>query len=701
MKDKRRKYDLSYFIKDGGKPIDTSPSVNASEMNSEEMKRRNNNLNRELREMENPEEENARNNSFVNQERNNAAQPANQVNNSNNDNNENKGNSREPFTKPKNEEEVVAEESSREPEPEINAVIPASEESSREAQIKAEIAESESRLGTLMREFSLESHRNRPEFDTTRANINSPGAAAMNRAFDVNNKRREAREKAELKKERDARRLEKAGEGVEANTAIETKKVQGQSASEKTPSLKNRANRFFRLIATSIRPSDLSSNDLYQFSQNLLNYIEWARINLLTKEQRSEFANLRPEQLLTRLPINLRELFQRIRSERNRLRSEILRLNSISPPVLPASASASVSAPSPASASVPAPSLAPSPASVPSPSPASASVAVPSPASASVSASASASASASEQNIMGPPIWVNVKGRTSPPNNGFNVSKLKIKDEDKEKIKPSSIKIKKMSPENIQKKINENAKKLSNQANMSKEVHTQKILRNRNKFITEISEKLNKFKNWDKSEYIKFQLSELQDETDTQKIIRIIQELEFLLKEKEFQNIHLNKSYKNKDQFISKIRAELEKLKKLKKLKFTDEETEQIEELIEKINSLKEGNSFEIIELMDNLKKIIDEKKEELNKKWLENTSNILESSKDGLLRLKSLTIPRLLKKLNKTPPDQEEEIEELTSLITKLKDKELKDKELKYEELRKNLKNMNNAKKVNEEYKN
>lgn len=69
--------------------------------------------------------------------------------------------------------------------------------------------------------------------------------------------------------------------------------------------------------------------------------------------------------------------------------------------------------------------------------------------------------------------------------------------------------------------------------------------------------------------------------------------------------------------------------------------------------------------------------------------SKILESSKDRLSRLKGLTIPRLLKELNKTPPDQIEEIEKLTSLITELKDKEPidkeLDKELKYEELLKN----------------
>jgi len=360
MKDKRRKYDLSYFMKYRGGAKDTSPSVNASELNSEEIKRRNNNLNRELREMENPEE-NARNNSFVYQEGNNTSQPANQVNNSNNDNNENKGNSRETFTEPKNEEEVVSEEPSREQE--INAEVTDSEEPStepeiqesedlsrepeiqesedlsRQAQINAEIAASENRLDTLMQQFSLESRRNRPDFDTTLANINSPGAAAMNRAFEVNNKRRQEQEKAELKKEREVRRREKE-EGVEANTAIEKKRVQGQSASQKAPTKEERADRFFYLITTSTRPHTLSSNQLYQFSQNPLNYIEWARRELLTPSHRTEFRNMSTEQLLTRLPRNLQILFEQIRSERNRLislqkSSEILRLRPISAPVLP------------------------------------------------------------------------------------------------------------------------------------------------------------------------------------------------------------------------------------------------------------------------------------------------------------------------------------------------------------------------------
>ena len=49
MKDKKKKYNLSYFIKDGG---DLSPSVNASEMNANEMKKRMNDLNAELAEQE-------------------------------------------------------------------------------------------------------------------------------------------------------------------------------------------------------------------------------------------------------------------------------------------------------------------------------------------------------------------------------------------------------------------------------------------------------------------------------------------------------------------------------------------------------------------------------------------------------------------------------------------------------------------------
>ena len=57
MKDKRRKYDLSYFIKDGGKSKDTSPSVNASEMNENERKRRNDELIQELQEIEDGERE--------------------------------------------------------------------------------------------------------------------------------------------------------------------------------------------------------------------------------------------------------------------------------------------------------------------------------------------------------------------------------------------------------------------------------------------------------------------------------------------------------------------------------------------------------------------------------------------------------------------------------------------------------------------
>jgi len=52
MKDKKRKYDLSYFIKDGARSIDTSPSVNASEMDPEVIKKRNRNLQEELEKLE-------------------------------------------------------------------------------------------------------------------------------------------------------------------------------------------------------------------------------------------------------------------------------------------------------------------------------------------------------------------------------------------------------------------------------------------------------------------------------------------------------------------------------------------------------------------------------------------------------------------------------------------------------------------------
>ena len=48
MKDKKRRYDLSYFMKYGGSP----PSINVSEMSNNARDERNQSLNEELQEIE-------------------------------------------------------------------------------------------------------------------------------------------------------------------------------------------------------------------------------------------------------------------------------------------------------------------------------------------------------------------------------------------------------------------------------------------------------------------------------------------------------------------------------------------------------------------------------------------------------------------------------------------------------------------------
>jgi len=658
MNDKKRKYDFSNFIKNGGKPKRKykSPSVyaNASVVNDVDRQRMLNNLNQEIAEM-NEMDRNARNAVIKNRPEN----PEGIVPPANNNDDSNNGNLGEISAKQKSEEEI-----------------------------NAEIAASENRLAELMNQFSLESHRNRPEFNSRLANVNAPGAADMNHAFDRNNKRRRERESAKIKKDREERRREKE-EGVEANkegregTGRVRRKEEGQSASQKAPTEEEIADRFFYLLATSDRPSDLSRNQLQQFSQDPLQYVNWARgeSGLLSGPQRREFRNMTSEQLLARLPRNLQQLFERIRSESAALNA-LLRLR-------------------PARANLPELTV----------------LEVQEGQKAQEAQGAqkelegqegqeAQEAQRAQKELEGQeikfvnvePIIVNTRGVPLPPNqqkNLFNVEKTRIKKEEEE-TKPSPKKLIKIEdPEIVKKKISNEAKKLSNETKKLDELHTQKILRNKEKIISKITKKLeeNKFQNLEKKEYIEYLLAELKDQIDKTKIIGLILQIEKI--EKELQNIDLNKIYKNKDQFISKIKD------KLKKYEFNNEEKEEIEELIKKIDSLKEEKSSQIVELMDNLKKIIDKKNEELHKKWLNNTSKLVELANKGPLKLKSLTIPKLLKELNNTPPDQEEKIEQLTSMINKLKNQELKDKELKDEELSKKLKNMNNSKKVSEQYKN
>lgn len=614
MKDKTKKYDLSYFIKDGGRRAsDTSPAVNSSEMNEEEMKRRNNNLNRELREMENPEEENVRNNRLLlNREPNNTPPSEDRGNDSNNNNNANLG---QTVAQPKSEE-----------------------------QINAEIAASENRLEQLMHQFSLESHRNRPEFDTTLANINSPGAPAMDSAFERNNKRREKLESAKVKKERAARRLEKTGEaeGFEANKEARNRgkrdklftntRKKNTASSAPEPTKEEIADEFFELVATSDRASDLTRNQLQQFSQNPIDYVVWARDTLLTGSQRKNLrrSDISPEELLTRLPRSLQELFAQIRSESSALNA-LQRLRLEKAPEL----SVLGSEPEPEKRKnlkllrlkpVNAPNI---------------------PAEEEKASEAQQSLKVNVEPISVKPIMVSPRGDQLPPNHqeSFNADKTKIKSEDKEKTKPSSIKIKKtkMSPENIQKKINNEAKKLSNQARLLDELNTEKILRYREEFIKKIQNKLqeNKFNNWNQKESILNSLSFMKDETNKKIIKALMSELEQAIKEKELEKNIINDETQVEN---SNFKGRFKKL--------------SVEELEKKLEESSNAKQRELISsIIKNLK----------NKNWIDKTKKL--ASTKGILQLKRPSLQELQEKINAAPEEEQNKIQNLSSMIAKLKE--------------------------------
>ena len=604
MKDKRRKYDLSYFIKDGGKSKDTSPSVNASEMNEEEMKRRNNNLNRELREMENPEEQNTRNNPLLlNREPNNPSPPQDQGNDSNNNNNGNLG---QTVAQPKSEE-----------------------------QINAEIAASENRLEQLMHQFSLESHRNRPEFDTTLANINSPGAAATNAAFELNSTRRSKQENASEKRERAARRLEKTGEaeGFEANKGARSRAKKNpllnrfsnqkkNASSAPKPTKEEIADDFFELVATSDRASVLNRNQLQQFSQNPIDYVVWARDTLLTPQQRKNLriTNITPEELLTRLPRSLQQLFEQIRRERTALNAlQILRLEK--------SPELSVFGSDPEKhKKLKLVSLKPvNPPNIP--------------AEEEKASEAQQSLKVNVEPISVKPIMVSTRGDQLPPNHqeSFNANKSKIKKEDKEKKKPSSIKKKQMSPENIQKKINNEAKQLSNQARLSDELNTERILRYREKFIKKIQNKLkeNKFSNWNQKESILNSLSFIKDETNKKIIKELMSELEQAIKEKEL----------------------AEKVEEKGPLKIKNLTIDQLQKKLEETSTENHNEIEKLSSIIKNLK----------NKNWVDKTKKL--ASTKGILKLKSPSMEELKEKLYAAPEEDQNQIQNLSSMIAKLRE--------------------------------
>jgi hypothetical protein len=684
MKDKKRKYDLSYFIKDGGRAKDTSPSVNASEMNEEEMKRRNNNLNAELAELDQNE---------INIGPENPELPvANQQNEDNNNNNNNNGNG--------------------------NIAKPG--QSREELQINSEIAQSEDRLNALVSQFALESHRNREKVDMTPVDIEDPSAAAEDARFAVNNKRRRAQEETLKRQERRLRAFEKAGleSGLENESASRFgegssffnrgRAAQPSSASQKALTKNEMIDLFFEFVATSDKANLLTKELINQFSQNPLSFISWARETLLTKSQRKGLndMSITDEQLLSRLPENLRRLFEQIRSEMSaleQLRGSRLRLKPVSKSILrlrPIQPEEALQVPFQEKPDkVPPVPVSPVPVEVP--------------------------------NIM-----VNTHGVQLPPNhkNNFNVKKTQIKNKNNERLSIKPVIKKKKTPENIRRQINNEAKMLSNQANQLSELHKQKLFRNREKIISRINE----FKNLKNQEYIQYILSELKDETDKPKIIGLMFQLEKLIKEKEkekekekrtpvnlnkenvivktlkaiekknfndkdvekitelidelgtlnkienkdrvneileklqyysnsykpskyqleLEKIQLNKIYGSKAQFISKIKKELEKYE------FKNRTKKEIEELIQKIDSLKEENSSQILELMRKLTQIIDKKEKRITNKWLKKTSRLVELSKNGPIQLKSLTIPELKQKIKETPEDQKEEIDQLTSMI-------------------------------------
>ena len=690
MKDKKRKYDLSYFIKDGG---DISPSVNASEMNANEMKKRMNNLNAELAELEQNEI-----NAEINIGPENPELPvANQQNDNNNNNNNGNG---------------------------INSSKPG--QSREELQINSEIAQSEDRLNALVSQFALESHRNREKVDMTPVDIEDPSAAAEDARFAVNNKRRRAQEETLKRQERRLRASEKAGLelGLENESASrfgegssffnKGRAAQPSSDSQKALTKNEMIDLFFEFVATSDRANLLTKELINQFSQNPLSFIKWARQMLLTTQQRKRLKDMRitDEQLLSRLPENLRRLFEQIRSEMSaleqlrgsRLRlkpvnTPILRLKPVNTPILRLRPIQPEQAPQ-----VP---FQEKPDKVPP---------VP----------------VSPVPVEVPKIMVSTRGEQLPPNykNNFNVKKTQIKNRNNERLSIKPVIKKKKTPENIRRQINNEAKKLSNEANQLDELHTQKLFRNREKIISRINE----FTNSKNDEYIQYILSVLKDETDKPIIIRLLLQLEKFIKEKEeekrtpvnlnkenvivktlkaiekkhfndedvetitelidelgtlnkienkdrvneileklqyysnsykpskfqleLEKIQLNKIYESKDQFISKIKKELEKYE------FKNRTKKVIEELIQKIDSLKEENSSQILELMRELSKIIDKKEKRITNKWLKKTSRLVELSKNGPIQLRSLTIPELKQKIKETPEDQKEEIDQLTSMI-------------------------------------
>jgi hypothetical protein len=691
MKDKKRKYDLSYFIKDGG---DISPSVNASEMNANERQKMMNNLNAELAEQneinkgpENPE---------------NSKNPENpelpvdtQQNEDNNNNNNNNGNIAKPG------------------------------QSREELRINAEIAESEDRLNTLVSQFALESHRNREQVDMTPVDIEDPSAAAEDARFAVNNKRRLAKEDALRKKERRLRESEKAGLklGLENESASifgegssffnRGRAAQPSSASQKAPTKKEMIDLFFEFIATSDRANLLTKELINQFSQNPLDFIKWARQMLLTTQQRKRFTemNITSEQLLSGLPENLRRLFDQIRSEMSaleQLRGTRLRLKTDNTPILRLKP-----------ANTPILRLKP------------------------IQSEQELQVPSQEKPVEVPKIMVNTRGVPLSPNNknNFNFKKTQMKtiNKNNERLSIKPVIKKKKTPENIKREINNEAKKLSNEAKQLDELHTQKLFRNREDIISRINE----FKNLKNQEYIQKLLSELKDETDKPKIIGLMLKLEKLMKEKEeekrtpvhlnrenaivktlkaieknyfndedvdkitelidelgtlnkienkdrvneilkklqyysnsykpskfqleLEKIQLNKIYESKDQFISKIKKELEKYE------FKNKTKKEIEELIQKIDSLKEENSSQILELMRKLAKIIDKKEKRLTNKLLKQQNKLMKLSKNGLIQLRSLTIPELKQRIKETPEDQKEEIDKLTSMIKKIQYEKLK----------------------------
>jgi hypothetical protein len=619
MKDKRRKYDLSYFIKDGGKSKDISPSVNASEMNENEQKRRNKELNEELAGLDQNDSSDS-SNVGINFEIENPDNEVEAAGNNNSNNNNNDDNSRE------------------------NEL-----ERRRERNINAEIAESENRLTELIQQFELESHRNREPVDFTPVDINNPAAAVGDASFALNNARRAAQENTEKRKEKRLRALEKTmaanSLGLENESASRFGNSSSSSAltssrsqaaqpksSQKALSKNEIINNFFEDIATSTRPArnQLTQEQMIQFSQNPLEYITWAHDNLLTSQQRRAFRerNITMQELLTRLPRNLQEIFERLRVEYGSL-SQLQRLRTTTPkidqPIL------RLRPIQPTTPNIDQPILSPSPRPI-------------QPTTPNIPLESPIIVNTPSISVNTPPIMANIMGRQLPPNseNSFKVSETEFKKKDPTLLIPVKIKKKQMLP-NEQREWNEKYSKATTELTKLEVA----------KKIREIKKDMkNKKFSSDEEEYIKYTLEELENEHNKDKIDRILRNIDNFQK-----NIKRKESKKPEGKEKKDEETEGEKI-----------ESPTIEPTIEQLIEIEK----EIEKYEKNIKNL--ERKQQLN------------GIKPGIYRLKIPTIEQLREELEATTnSDKKEKIEALIKKLENInKNKKQNEKKKKIELLAK-----------------